>query len=620
MYSIGRFYFFSVLLALLSGELFSQDATNFTQFFINPYTYNPSYAGADGRAALFLGYRKQWANIQGGPAIANLSLHGPTTKGGLNFGLNIINDTRGVLNTSGATLGLGYSTSLSDQVALRFGVTIGGAWNMVNLEEIEDASDPALAELLDQNAFLLGGAGISLHTKTFHLGVSLPSIFAPSYVSVDPFSFKEVKPFQSVIVSASNRFYFGNDKHIFEPYVLYRINADLPSQFEVAGVVHLNHVLWVGGSYKQDFGISALGGVKINHTILIGGSYSLKNTGINELNSPSYEVQMSYLLGQRKPEKPHYSFVDAEKFKPKKRKSASELIAEKRKQEEAERKKRQEELAKKQREEQLAKEKAAKEREAELRAAREAEQKQKEADALAAKEAEQKQKEAEALAQAARQAELEKQRTQQQAQPTVTPVQPQPQQQQPVQPQPQPVQPQPVQPQPQQQTTPVVTQPQPTQPQPVAPVEPPLEDHSHDGGARFRNQLYVPVYISDEENERTLRLEEHAADPDEHHDEDIDFHPNAERHEFVKRGGHQDEMDTGDFVVVGSFRSMENAKHFSDGLVKMGFTADYGHLTEKEMWYVYVTYTNDINKARAERDKYRKMKIFRDAWLLTVHH
>lgn len=130
----------------------------------------------------------------------------------------------------------------------------------------------------------------------------------------------------------------------------------------------------------------------------------------------------------------------------------------------------------------------------------------------------------------------------------------------------------------------------------------------------------MPVYVSDEENERTLRLEEHAADPDEHHGEDPDFHPNAERHEFVKRGGHQDEMDTGDFVVVGTFRSKENAQHFSEGLVKLGFTADYGHLTEKEMWYVYVAQTNDINTARTERDKYRKMKIFRDAWLLTVHH
>jgi hypothetical protein len=52
----------------------------------------------------------------------------------------------------------------------------------------------------------------------------------------------------------------------------------------------------------------------------------------------------------------------------------------------------------------------------------------------------------------------------------------------------------------------------------------------------------------------------------------------------------------------------------------MGFAADYGHLTEKNLWYVYLIQTTDINAARAERDRLRKMKLFRDAWLLTVHH
>lgn len=597
MHSISRIFFFSTLLAVLSGELFSQDAVNFTQFFINPYSYNPSYAGVDGRTALFLSYRKQWANIQGGPTIANFSLHGPLPKKRLSYGLNFTNDARGVLNTSGLALGFGYTAPISDHASIRFGISVGGAWNMVKLEDIQDASDPALAELLDQNSFLLGSAGFSLNAKTFHLSVALPSIFSPSYISVDPFSFEEVKPFQSIMVSASNRFYLGGDKHIFEPYVMYRINTDLPSQFEVAGVIHLNHILWVGGSYKQDFGVSALGGFKVNHTFLIGGSYSLANTGINELNSPSYEVHLSYLLGERQRNTPYYSFVDAEKVKPKKpiRKSASELIAERRKQEEAERKKRQEELAKTQREEQLAKEKAAKERETELRLAREAEQKQREAELLVAKAAEQKQKEADVQALAAQQAELEKQRAQQVPATNITQPQTQPQPQ-------------------------VAQQQQPQQAPAITPMEVPLEDHSHDGGARFNSQLFVPVYISDEEYERTLWLERHAADPEEHHGEAPDFHPNSERHEFVKRGGHQDELDIGNFVVVGSFRAMENARHFSDGLVKLGFTADYGHLTEKDMWYVYITNTNDINKARADRDKYRKMKIFRDAWLLTVHH
>jgi len=66
------------------------------------------------------------------------------------------------------------------------------------------------------------------------------------------------------------------------------------------------------------------------------------------------------------------------------------------------------------------------------------------------------------------------------------------------------------------------------------------------------------------------------------------------------------------------FKEEEHAKHFSDGLKKAGFTSGYGHLTEKAVWYVYVYQTNDINKAKAERDRVRKLKMLRDSWLLTV--
>jgi hypothetical protein len=113
-------------------------------------------------------------------------------------------------------------------------------------------------------------------------------------------------------------------------------------------------------------------------------------------------------------------------------------------------------------------------------------------------------------------------------------------------------------------------------------------------------------------------LEEHADDPDEHHELENDDHPHAERHEYVRQGGHHEELELGDYVIAGVFKADSNAKHFSEGLVKLGFSADYGHLTEKNLWYVYIAESNDINVARAERDKYRKMKIFRDAWLLTV--
>ena len=478
----------------------AQDQTNFTQFYLNPYLLNASYVGIDGQSAVSLIYKKQWMNIDGAPAIANFSLQTPVGPR-VGFGISITNDVRGLLNNSAALLTFGYNVPLAKNAFMRFGISGGGTWNTLDMSKLESLSnDLALANILENNASITGNAGISFHINTLQLGASMPSMFSPSYMSEDEFTITEIKPFQSIIVNASNRFYFNDDKNVFEPYALYRISAELPPQFEVAGILHLNHVIWLGGSYKQDFGISALGGIKVKNMLAIGASYSLQNTGMNELNSPSFEVSLNLLFGTRKKDAPLYSFVNTVKEKEKKplRKSASELIAEKRKLEEEARKKRLEEEAKKRKEEEEAKKKA----EALAQKTREEDARRAEEARLAA-EAERAREEARA-----REAQL-------------------------------------------------------AQNNPPPPV---------DNG----------------------------------------------RHETFKRGGHARELGAGDYIIAGVFSSEANATRYTNGLKQLGYRANNGFLTQKQLWYVYIHQTNDINEARAERDRYRKLRMFKDAWLLTI--
>ncbi len=320
-------------------DVHAQEQSNFTQFFLNPYLINPSYAGFDGQPSVSLFYRKQWMNIDGAPTITNLSLQAPVNSR-LSMGMNVGNDAQGFFNNSSVLFSLGYHVQVNETAFVRFGLSAGGSWNTVDMNKLEVMNDPAITGMLEKNASLAGNAGISFHLKQLHFGISLPSIFSPSYVSSDAFNVKEVKPFQAVVLNASNRFYFNDNKNIFEPYLVYRINHGLPSQFELAGVVHLNHLVWVGGSYKQDFGISGLGGVKLKNMLAIGASYSLKNSGMNELNSPSAEISLNYLFGVHKKGVAVYSFVNTIKAKEKKTTRATqEAIASRQEAETAQKKK-----------------------------------------------------------------------------------------------------------------------------------------------------------------------------------------------------------------------------------------------------------------------------------------
>ena len=96
--------------------------------------------------------------------------------------------------------------------------------------------------------------------------------------------------------------------------------------------------------------------------------------------------------------------------------------------------------------------------------------------------------------------------------------------------------------------------------------------------------------------------------------------PHGERHEFVKRGNSTSEIALGDYIIAGVFKGQANAKQLTDGLKKLGFAeVSFGFLTAKNLWYVFLTGSSDIEEARKRRDKYRKIKMFKDAWLLTVH-
>ena len=682
----------SILLAFSFNLTYAQNTGNFTQFFFNPYSLNPSFAGIDGHSVLSVAYRKQWSGIEGGPEIYNFSFHTPL-KAGLNLGMNAANDKRGILSNTGMLVTLGYSVPLGEGKYLRFGLSGGGSWNTIDLTKVNPAtiaSDPALINLLNQNASIIGNAGASLHLKSFHAGFTIPNLFAPSYVSEDAFTITEVKPLQAFVVHASNRFYFADNKHVFEPYVVYRHNENLPDQLEAAAVVHLNHIIWVGGSWKQEFGISALGGIKLNNKFAIGGSYTLKNTGVNELSFPTYEIHLSLLGGPSKSNDksnakhtaPFYSFVhtelpkktraevihdnyaaaitkadksfagknyeearieyfEAQKYKPTehypktKIDEIGKIIAY-----ETDIKKADKELASKTYEQALAdyeaasnlnpNEKYPKEKIEEIKALRaknseasDLDRRYKEEIAKADKELasktyeqaladyeaasnlnpnekypKEKIEEIKALRVKNNEAsdldrrykeEIAKADAALKAKDYATAKK-------------------------------YYLNAEALKPKELYPFD---EVKEIDRLMAMQVVTKPEVKPTQEPEKENLPVKEIVKEPvKEVVKEPLKELPveAVDRHETFKRERHVQELESGNYVIVGVFGSGANAKNMAKKLVYTGFNANYGFGTEKSLWYVHIFNGDDINSARKERDKYRKHPLFKDAWLLTIQN
>jgi type IX secretion system PorP/SprF family membrane protein len=124
--------------------------------------------------------------------------------------------------------------------------------------------------------------------------------------------------------------------------------------------------------------------------------------------------------------------------------------------------------------------------------------------------------------------------------------------------------------------------------------------------------------IAREHEEERRQLDKHIEDHADGKHDDPHNQPVNERHDFVKRGTHHEELDAATYVIGGAFKSRANAEHYSKTLNAMGFKADFGHLSIRNIWYVFIAQEDKIDEAKKERERLRKNKIFSQVWLLTV--
>jgi len=279
-----------------------QQTPIYSQFFQNPYVYNPAYAGQNGRSVAFLGYRKQWVGIDGAPETSTLSFHTPM-KRNIALGGLVYYDKRSLLKSSTVSLSFTYRAYLNDDQYVSFGLSGGVSMNNIQLDNINDPailSDPALFDLVDNNLSPNASFGINYHIKRFNFGFSLPSLFKREVVGIEQFTTVELDPIKNYTLMSSYKFPLGNGNLQLEPHFLYRVTETLPNQWEALAVLHFRDLIWIGGSYRQEYGATALFGMNIKEMFSVGYGYEFANTLVNGLPDGTHEIQLKINLGKPK--------------------------------------------------------------------------------------------------------------------------------------------------------------------------------------------------------------------------------------------------------------------------------------------------------------------------------
>ena len=91
-------------------------------------------------------------------------------------------------------------------------------------------------------------------------------------------------------------------------------------------------------------------------------------------------------------------------------------------------------------------------------------------------------------------------------------------------------------------------------------------------------------------------------------------------HVIVKKGAHPDELQKANYVVVGAFKSSSNARRYSNMLRDRGHENSFGFVSEKNLFYVFVFRSGNLEETREVRNQYRSRSDFQfsESWVLTV--
>lgn len=305
-----KYYFTPILLCCAVG-LSAQQFPQYSLYMLNPYTYNPAYAGLDNTLVANGAYRQQWSGLEGAPATAQFNVHLPLFFISSGIGMKVENDIVGAHRTTSGVLTYDYHLELSRTVLLSIGFSAGYMQYALDGTKLRASdgvyepagfnhNDPNLPEGKVNAGTPLLEAGVFLQMKRFQAGVSTQPAFAPVFTISGDNTLK-IEPVQHYFFTAAYSFDVGDNLAI-RPSVVAKSDF-VETQMEISTVFQWNENIFAGASFRG-FGdtdrdaVVLLAGLRLNDKTTLAYSFDIPLSPLSTANRGSHELLLRYSLNK----------------------------------------------------------------------------------------------------------------------------------------------------------------------------------------------------------------------------------------------------------------------------------------------------------------------------------
>ena len=244
---------------LIGSTLAAQQIPLSESYFLDKYSFFPSYAGNYNPRYLFTGYRSDWTGIKGGPKTLRFSFNDRFMSNS-GYGLKVIYDKAGIFNQLYFLGSYSYNLKINDDHKLLFGLSAGLYRNSINmLDYYNDPNyniDPALiSEDIVSKIKFMSDASVVWLWKGLEAGFMFTNInFGEAHYKNADTRFKPLANFQF----HSSYLWSLSDKWDLVPLAIIRGGKYIKSQFEIATQVLYQKKIW-GSVVFRDPGIWGVG-------------------------------------------------------------------------------------------------------------------------------------------------------------------------------------------------------------------------------------------------------------------------------------------------------------------------------------------------------------------------
>ena len=297
MYTTKKWFTVVLLLCLAAGSR-AQQSVQFSQYIFNGLSINPAYAGYKDVLHLNASYRQQWTGFDGAPRTGSISLDGPLNRGNkdanVGLGIQAMMDNLGPQSAISLYASYAYRIRLDEEDTRRlcFGLGVGATQYGMDGKDLiyEMGGDRIIPDGSAKATTPDARVGIYYYTPSVYIGVSvldLLSKYTSSGYKWRGYTYESIRRKQHLYVTAGYMFNVNDDISL-KPSVLFKSDFSGPAGLDATLMMHIDELLWVGGSYRTNLSV-------LNKKSVVN------NAGLDKANAVSgileYYISPKYRIG-----------------------------------------------------------------------------------------------------------------------------------------------------------------------------------------------------------------------------------------------------------------------------------------------------------------------------------